>query len=66
MNEDDIHKSESFLDSTIINLILDHFNMQSLSGKKESLSGSDFQKICDIAESMYYRDVFGRERAGIT
>ena len=41
-------KLQSPIDSIIIDMILDHYNIQSATGKKESLSGDDFQEIVEI------------------
>ena len=47
----------SSVDSVIIDLILDHYNIQSLRGKKLVLSGADFDKLVDDAEKEYYKRV---------
>lgn len=65
INPDDILKMKSPIDSIILDLIIDHFNMQSLKGKKELLSGKDFQSICDIAESIYIKETIFDDQAGI-
>ena len=48
---------KSPVDNIIIDLILDHFNIQSVNGQRESLTGIDFQKICDHAEQIYFDNV---------
>jgi hypothetical protein len=39
---------KSPIDGIIIDLIMDHFNMQSMSGLKESLTGEEFNTISII------------------
>ena len=47
-------KLKSPIDGLIIDLILEHYNIQSLKGKKETLSANDFMEMVKIAESRYY------------
>ena len=55
------HISES-IDRIIVDLIMDHFNVQSYQGKREYLSSKDFDDICDIAESIYLKKVIITEK----
>jgi hypothetical protein len=48
---------KSPIDGIIIDLIMDHFNIQSLSGHRESLSGEEFQEIVNRAEHLYYDQI---------
>jgi len=48
---------KSPVDNIIIDFILDHFNIQSVNGKRESLTGIEFQKICDRAEQIYFDNI---------
>ena len=50
-------KIKSPVDSIIIDLIMDHFNIQSMSGQKESINGEEFQEICSRAEQLYYDQI---------
>ena len=50
-------KIASPVDSIIIDLIMDHYNIQSLSGQRESLTGNDFQEICNRSEQLYYDEI---------
>jgi len=59
------HKIKSVVDSIIIDLILDYFNMQSLSGKQEMLTGQDFQVICENAKDIYYEQIMIAEKPGV-
>ena len=42
-------KLSSDIDSVIIDMIMDHYNIQSLSGLDETLTGEDFINICKEA-----------------
>ena len=57
-------KQKSPVDSIIIDMILDHYNIQSLSGRRESLEGQDFTKICKQAEEIYYKTILISEAPG--
>ena len=50
-------KLTSPIDSIVIDLIMDHFNIQSLSGQRESLTGVEFQEIVSRAEHLYYDQI---------
>jgi len=50
------------IDSVIIDLILDHYNIQSIKGKKQSLSGADFDNLVADAQDLYYRRVLMDEK----
>ena len=50
-------KLKSDIDSVIIDMILDHYNIQSLSGRREILTGKDFIDICNDAEKRYYENI---------
>ena len=50
-------KLKSDIDSVIIDMILDHYNIQSLSGRREKLTGKDFIDICNDAEKRYYENI---------
>ncbi len=58
-------KLKSPVDSIIIDLIIDHFNIQSMSGERESLSGEHFQRLCDEAEQIYFKQVMITEEPGV-
>jgi hypothetical protein len=59
-------KKKSPIDSLIIDLILDHFNIQSLSGLKENITGEEFNTICAQAEEMYYDSILIGTAPGLT
>ena len=51
------YKMKSPIDSVIVDMILDHFNRQSLEKKPETLSGQEFTDICLSAEEIYYEEI---------
>ena len=57
---------KSPIDDIIIDLIMDHFNIQSMSGIKENLTGEDFNDICAQAEEMYYDGILIGTEPGLT
>ena len=59
------NKLKSPVDSIIIDLILDHYNIQSLSGKREHLTGKDIFDICGEAERIYFEHVMITEEPGM-
>ena len=56
---------KSPIDGIIIDLIMDHFNMQSISGLKESLTGEEFNAICAQAEEIYYDSILIGTEPGV-
>tara|TARA_X000001382_G_scaffold130264_1_gene124598 strand:- start:8735 stop:8932 length:198 start_codon:yes stop_codon:yes gene_type:complete len=56
---------KSPVDTIIVDLILDHYNIQSLSGRRESLSGDEFNQLCEDAEKLYYKQVLITEEPGV-
>jgi hypothetical protein len=54
------------IDSVIIDLILDHYNIQSIRGKKLVLSGADFDKLVADAKEEYYKRVLRDEQKGMS
>jgi len=45
------------VDSTIVDLIMEHFNIQSFEGMKENLTGEEFNEILEVAKDMYYMEM---------
>ena len=45
------------VDSVIVDLIMEHFNIQSFRGLKENLTGEEFNEILKVAKDMYYMDM---------
>tara|TARA_B100000073_G_C23684837_1_gene554042 strand:+ start:615 stop:860 length:246 start_codon:yes stop_codon:yes gene_type:complete len=46
---------KSPIDSKIIDLIIEHYNIQSLEGRREVLTGDQFTEIVNLAEDLYIR-----------
>jgi hypothetical protein len=53
------------IDTMIVDLILDHFNIQMLQGERESLSGDEFMTLIEIAELQYYSEVISKTEVGM-
>ncbi len=58
-------KQKSPVDSIIVDMILDHYNIQNLSGKKENLTGEDFNDICKDAEKIYFKTILITKEPGV-
>ena len=56
---------KSPIDSLIVDLILEHFNVQSLEGREEILTGDQFSEVVKLAEGMYYEEVTKLQKLGI-
>ena len=56
---------KSLIDSEIIDLIMDHFNIQSLVGLPQVLTDKDFDEIVKIAEKMYYEKIMSDTPVGL-
>ena len=41
----------------IVDLIMEHFNIQSFEGMKENLTGEEFEEILEVAKDMYYMEM---------
>ena len=51
------NKLKSPIDSIIIDLILDHYNLLSMANRKEILSSNEFDNIVIHAQEIYYESV---------
>ena len=60
------YKIKSPVDSIIIDLILDHFNIQSMTGKREAITGDEFVSLCKEAERLYFNQIMITEEPGVT
>ena len=56
---------ESPIDSIIIDLILEHYNMLSLSHRKPILTDADFDDIVAYAQETYYKKIMSDTPIGI-
>lgn len=53
------------IDTIIIDLIMDHYNIQSLNGKREIMTSQDFDVICKQAEKIFYRTLLITKEPGV-
>ena len=60
-----MNKEYTNIDQIIVDLILDHYNCQSFEGRRQSLSSSDFDAICDVAESIYLKKIAIQEKPAL-
>ena len=58
-------KIKSPVDSIIVDLIIDYFNIQNFTGKKEMLSGELFDSICKQAQKIYLKQIMITENPGV-
>ena len=58
-------KQKSPIDSMIVDLILEHFNIQSLQGEKEILTGEQFSQLIEMCEDLYYEKLTKGSETGI-
>ena len=56
---------ESPIDSIIIDLILDHYNMLSIDHKRPILTDNDFDNIVAYAQEVYYKNIMSDTPVGI-
>ena len=52
-----LKKLKHEVDSVIVDLIMEHFNIQSFEGLKQYLSGEEFNEILEVAKDMYYMEM---------
>ena len=50
---------KSKIDNIIIDIILEHYNLLSLKGKKEILTAEEFMTIVEVAEHKYCKKIIG-------
>tara|TARA_R110002012_G_C11282838_1_gene570975 strand:+ start:356 stop:541 length:186 start_codon:yes stop_codon:yes gene_type:complete len=60
-----MNKEHTNIDTIIVDLIMDHFNVQTMEGLSPRLSDSDFDNICDIAESIFLKKVVIQEKPAL-
>jgi len=56
---------ESPIDSIIIDLILEHYNMLSIDHKRPILTDNDFDDIVAYAQEVYYKNIMSDTPIGI-
>ena len=57
---------KSPIDSVIIDLILQHYNILSFEGKNTVLSSEEFDEIVKVAEKQYYEYMLTDIKVGIS
>jgi len=57
---------KSPIDSVIIDLILQHYNILSFEGKKSILTSEEFDEIVKVAEKQYYEYMLTDTKVGIS
>ena len=62
MNKEYINSN---IDKIIVDLIMDHFNIQNIEGRRQSLTSKDFDDIVDIAENIYLKKVIITEKPAL-
>jgi len=60
-----MNKEHTNIDQIIVDLIIDHYNVQSFEGKRGNLTSTDFDTICDVAESIYLKKVVIQEKPAL-
>jgi len=60
-----MNKEQTNIDTIIVDLIMDHFNVQTMEGQREHLSSRDFDDICDMAESIFLKKVIIQEKPAL-
>ena len=58
-------EDKSPIDSIIIDMILEKFNIQSMTGVETRITGKEFDDIVKEAERLYYNKVIITEAAGV-
>ena len=53
------------IDRIIVDMIMDHYNQQSYSGQNQSLSSTDFDDICGMAEAVYLKKIVIQEKPAL-
>ena len=56
---------KSPIDSMIVDLIMEHFNIQSLEGREEILTGDQFSEVVKLSEGMYYEEMTKGHKLGL-
>ena len=56
---------KSPIDSMIVDLIMEDFNIQSLEGREEILTGDQFSEVVKLAEGMYYEEMTKGHKLGL-
>ena len=60
-----MNKEHTNIDQIIVDLIIDHYNVQSFEGKRGTLTSTDSDAICDVAESIFFKKVAIQEKPAL-
>jgi len=60
-----MNKENTNIDQIIVDLIIDHYNVQSFESTTGRLSAKQFDEIVDIAESIYFKKVIIHEKPAL-
>ena len=58
-------KKNTNIDMIIVDLIMDHFNIQTIEGQRQILTSRDFDDICEMAESIYLKKIVIQEKPAL-
>ena len=53
------------IDTLIVDMIMDHYNIQSMQGSREVLTSKQFDHICNEAEKIFYESILITEEPGV-
>ena len=60
-----MNKENTNIDKIIVDLIMDHFNIQTIEGRRQTLTSRDFDYIVDMAENIYLKKVIITEKPAL-
>ena len=60
-----MNKENTNIDKIIVDLIMDHFNIQTIEGRRQTLTSMDFDYIVDMAENIYLKKVVIQEKPAL-
>ena len=58
-------KKNTNIDMIIVDLLMDHFNIQTIEGQRQMLTSRDFDDICEMAESIYLKKIVIQEKPAL-
>ena len=53
------------IDTLIVDLILDYYNMQEINGHRKALTSEDFEDIIQNDERLYYINILIKKQHGV-
>ncbi len=53
------------IDTLIVDLILDYYNMQEINGNRKALTSEAFDDIIQNAERLYYKNILIKKQHGV-